>query len=278
MRVFLVLVGLVLMLPGAASQGGLIFGTEELPELPPSGPPSYAATYTGARDHSYLEILAGWFSYDEASDEIVWTLKTTDGTGYANPPADWAIGCSAGGNVTGGTAGFLRFTWGRAPDTSGSSSVSFTYAAGNQGGIGQTSTDRVDHRFASVLEAPAYFEFRVNRSELLDYGAQVEDFTGQCSEGYAPVGAADLVTGEVTTNSAESSSKAIYSFIDLRRVQGPDGSLDPIEKFERNNTTSQPSSDAPAPSNGTPSAGAVGMLLATVAAAGVAGARFRKPE
>ncbi len=265
-----------LILPNAASQSGIILGTEELPELPPSGPPTYGAAYTGARDHTYLEIMAGWFSYENDTDEIVWTLKTADGRGYANPSADWSIACSARGNVTGGSPGSLRFGWGRGAGEDGRPFVSFTYAAGNSGGVGQTTGDSIDHRFASRLEEPAYFEFRVNRSDLLHYGAQVEDFYGRCSETYTPSPEVGVVTGQTMPNYAESTSKAIYSFLELRRVQAPDGSLDPIEKLERANQTVVPSVTTTAPSEGTPTMGLAATMLA-LALIGFAGRQFRKP-
>ena len=276
MRLFVLLATLTLLIPVTASQRGLILGTEELPELPPSGPASYPATYTGARDHTYLEILAGWFSYDNHTDEIVWTLKTADGQGYANPNPDWSLGCSTRGNVTGGTPGSLRIGWGRAAGEDGNSWISFTYAAGNSDGLGQTRTDSIKHRYSGRMEAPAYFEFRVNRSDLLHYGAQIEDFDGQCSESYSPRPEVGVVTGQTMTNHARSTSKAIYSFAELRRVQSPDGSLDPIETFERANQTVGPSSATSAPSEGTPAMGWAATILA-LALIGFVGRRPRTP-
>lgn len=278
----LVLVAILIVgLPVASGQSGLILGTEDLPELPPSGPPSYATTYTGARDHDYLEILAGWFSYDAERDEIVWTLKTADGEAYRSPPLDWRIGCGAGGNVTVGAdvQGKLRFGWSQPPGQTGTSSVTFRYARGNMAGTGETFQDPIVHRFTSVFETPAYFEFRVNRTDLLRYGDAVESFEGNCSESYMPSEYAFLAS-EFTTNSADSSSDAIYSFSELRRVQGPDGMLDPIEKFERTNQPVAPATTTTVSEGGTPSAGALGAVLGVALAAGVAArsGRLRKQD
>lgn len=266
---------LVFLAPTGVAQG-LLLGNEEFPELPPSGPPQYAPTYGGARDHDYLRLLAGWFAYDNSTDVVVWTLKVEDGSGYQNPPPDYYIGCAASGNITVDEERFgtLHLSWTRSPGRDGSSGVRFTYAEGNMGGTGQTFEDRIPHGFRGSFDAPAYFEYRINRSDLLRYGTQIQDFAGRCSEFYEPHPYAILLS-RFTQNFAESESDAAYSFEELRRVRGPDGRWDPIEEYEQTAAPPAAPTTAPVPDQ-TPALSSAATILLAAAGFSLAVLRLRR--
>jgi hypothetical protein len=263
------------LLPTIAAQP-LLLGTEELPELPASGPPQYATTYTGPKDHDYLQILAGWFAFDDAADEITWTLKVPDGKAYASPPEDYLLRCLVEANITRGEerVGFLSIDWVHNGDRA-DSRVTFSRAQGVSGGPTQYTSEDVAHRFDARLGSPAYLEYRILRPDLLAFGDEIRDFVGHCEEFYYPLEYAALAA-DATTNSAASKSDAVYSFTELRRVRGPDGNLDPIEEFERTATPeANPTTETSGAEQRTPAF--VAMIAATALAVAAVILRTRRP-
>ncbi|HEX9816271.1 MAG TPA: hypothetical protein VGB18_04770 [Candidatus Thermoplasmatota archaeon] len=268
MKVPLALLAATLLFPMAASQSGWILGTEELPELPAAGPVTYGPLYGGPQDHEYLRILAGWFGYENVTDTVVWNLKITDATKITRVRSDWSVSCVMRGNLTtdGAIVGNLAYAWGQRPN--GSTSHGVRYSPGDSSAVSESVQAReLPHEFLIRIEAPGYLRFDVNRTTLLQLGDQLQDPAGYCWELYAPFYDQTALTGQYNYARADSFSHAAYSFRELRRVRAPDGQLDPIERFERENVTGVPTAEArPTAASRTPPAGVTGIFLAVFVA------------
>jgi hypothetical protein len=105
---------------------------------------------------------------------------------------------------------------------------------------------------------PGYYVWTVSRATVLRYGEHVANLSAECAEDYALT----------FINRDAADSKSDFSLVDNRRVAGPDGALDPIEQFERENATAVPSTTSPGSDHERTDAPGVALgLLATVAAA-----------
>src|SRR5688572_25995075 len=80
---FLVIV-VVAFVPSVAT-AQILFGTEDLPELPDDADDVYYMP-TSSQTGDYLDLTAAWFEYENATDSIVLTIRTANGETLADSP------------------------------------------------------------------------------------------------------------------------------------------------------------------------------------------------
>lgn len=256
---------LVCLVPSAQAQ--LLFGDEEVPELPDGvDDVAYDPLYVGDMNHAYIDFAAAWFAYDEMTDEIEFTMKTASGN-LAAAPDGWNVICGAGGNVTAGgeTMGELRYIW--SIDSNESEPHGFvTFRSTQQQAVGVgEGNPGVKSTFSADLQDAGYFRFRVARSALLILGDGIETPNASCAEYFelrTPVS-----RGPLMANRDFAESEAAYSFTEHRRVRAPDGAVDPIERLPTDAPTAPASSQS---ETSTPTIGFLGVLTGLLVVAVVA--------
>ena len=246
-----------LVVSSAAANGILTLGTPDAPEiLDAPGDVAYSPLHVGARDHDYLDFLKAWIEHDNTTDKITLTMTNQDATKLKSASGTWQIACNVAGDLKseGETVGRLRFSWGQSnTDPQIRSSVH------TQTDPADTAEQRtLDHQFESRLESPGVFRFKVDRVALLLYGDVLENPSGRCLEIFTT---AQSSTGTIL-NEDLAPSQSAYSFSELRRLRAPDGAMDPIEKFERENASVIPSSSTLGSEDQTPGASVTTGLLA----------------
>lgn len=264
-------IGLVLATLAAPTGAGqatyLIFGSEDLPEVPDAtGDIQYHPLYVGSKDHAYLDFTAGWFEYDTAADLVKVTIRTADARNVGSVAPGWQIGCSVSGNLTvdGEFIGRLYFGWSRAANSS--ELVSFVSWERGQADFATDDSGLLPHDFEATLDEPGYFRVWVGRDRLQALGHHFETPIGSCYE-VQPVPVPASTPTPVFNpayNVDDAPSEAIYSFQERRQTRTSAGDVvDPIEQFERENGTAVPSSGSALTTEGkTPTLGAAVALLA----------------
>lgn len=259
--------GMLIVLPAAAGGPGLIFGSEELPELPdPADDVRYGPTYTGEQNHTYLDLQAAWFNYSAQSDEVILTMKTGNATSLLSPPPSYTIACTVNGTVAGNE---LRIEWRRwANQSTLRSQVMFV----TKTGAGATIDNRLlKHEFEAELGDPGYFRFAIPRLDLLNLGERFEAPRGLCREyfdvTYGPTSFSAGFPGQPTnTDAAEANS--VFSFREGKRLPGPGDPPLPIERAERENATAAPQTSKTPMDERTPFI-AFGMAAASIVAVAI---------
>lgn len=259
--------GLLLLVPSAASLSGLIFGTEELPELPDAeGDVGVQPGYTGPSD--FLDLTAAWFEHVEKTDEILFTLRVNSTERLGEAPLGFKVGCYIDGEVTrdGFAVGNLSFGW-RQHETRSTMNhwVIWTEASSalTVGGF------FLPYEFILESGTPGYFRFSIPRHEITKLGDDFVNPVGGCNGFIDPGGPSSAPNNfaGITLAYDDAASQAIYSFRDLRQSRTAAGEvLDPVERFERENATAVPSSETTTKAGGTPALGIIGFLVAAAAA------------
>lgn len=221
--VFPPLVFLTLAAPHVIAESA---GWEDLPELTDAlDDVDYHDLYAGPQDHAYLDIAAAWFDYSNQTDLVRFVLKVKDATQLESPPVGWTLACSFHGEVTfeDEALGTLGYFWTKAADADGLNSGVRWDATSSSSRVG--SLPAVKHTFNAKLAEPGYFEFFVERPQLLQFGDVVVNLAGVCYESFDPAG-----NGGVLINNGDGAESASsYSFQEIRRIKGPSGEKDPIE-------------------------------------------------
>lgn len=203
-------------------------GTEDNPELiDASNDVEYSPLHVGARASNQLDILAGWFEYDNTTDELVFVASITDASNYLTPPSPWIYSCVfrvEGVSEAGDPAGTVFFEVAKG---SGESQVKSEVVYDKQG----RTTKSADmspwpHKFHVSQEARGYLKFSVDRARAWQVADELRNPGADCYEDYAP-GVASLYT-----NSDAASSKGAYSLKDLRRTRSAYGAIQPWEATE----------------------------------------------
>jgi hypothetical protein len=263
------------LMPTATAQTPLLFGTEELPELWGNGVVNYHPLNPGSTDHDYLAVNRSWFDVDPSGELLMLHLRVIDASNLETTP-DWFLNChlnatiAIDGTPTGDLVGW-SFYYSNGKVTSNST---FVARVGAPDGSASTSDSRsIDATFRVRLGEPGYYEWTIRKFDLQAFGTELHDLAAGCGENYGPAG---MSLYPFPNRSNPATSHSIYSLEENRRVAGPEGELDPIERFERENATATPSSTANASENGTPFLGWIGIVSALGAAmVGVQRARRR---
>lgn len=195
-------------------------GTEDRPELmDPEADVEYYAGYVGPQNHDYLDVLAGWFAYENETDSLLLTFKLRDATRLSEQTNDWYLSCIFYADVTaaGEARGFINATWKKDPGAPLTGGVSFRHADRDFAAVHLTG------EVFATFTAPGYVLFRVPRTELLQFGDELGNLAGSCAEVYAPAGAIPILTAN---NIDRADSDGAYSIAELRRTRFANGTAD----------------------------------------------------
>lgn len=252
--VLLVLVTGFGSLPAATAQlPPLILGSEDEPELWGDDTVAYHPAYPFAQDHGFIAINRSWFAVDATETRLFTHLRvvSTERLEANRPYGNIQCGLSADFEDPSGSdleSGIMH--WGlssnpRTTGVSGSAYVSFE----------DRPIQQIETRFEIVTGTPGYYVWSVSRATVLRYAWHLTDLRAFC---YDDVGYVSPII-----NQDDATSKSNFSVVENRRVAAPDGALDPIERFERENATAAPSSTTPeGGGEGTPAPGLAALLVA----------------
>lgn len=242
--------------PTASAQlSGLVFGSEDEPELWGDDTVSYDPVYPGGRDHDYLAINRSWLAVDAEEIHLVAHLRVVSTERLEANRQGGTIMCSldailsspADSNVKPGS-----IHWGVSsnPTTSGiQGSAYFRFENGEFQEI-----QEIDSTFETVIGEPGYYVWSVSRATVMTFASHLTNLTASCVENVAHV--------TPFFNRDEATSKSNFSLEENRRVAAPDGALDPVERFERENGTAVPPSQTITEvDSGAPAPGAVALLF-----------------
>ena len=271
-------VAILLAIPTVAADP-LLLGTEDLPELPDSvNDVAYDPLYTGPKDHGYVDLVAAWFSYDGAKDEITFNLKVADASPLEAGLSGWFPGCQVVGDLASddGPKGAMRFYWSQDFDEKRFSLVEFDPDPNSSPVTPVSERARsLEHTFIVELEEPGYFRFVLARSTLLQIADRFHEPRAACVEYYSPhaegtpIGPAG---SPIYTNRDDAESESVYSFAEQRRLNAPDGTLE--EPMLASSTTSPTTDETTPADNGSDTAG-FGLVAAVVVLAALASWRRR---
>ena len=211
---------LILATPPATA----FLGTEDLPELPDGvDDVSYQTPPFGDPSQRFLDIIAAWWEYDDATDGLTFTAKLREASDVESLPRGWYVRWLFEGTMTrdGEQVGFFGFDTVRQPDGTLTSQV-------YSGNVTRIRTNDIDDHWKPIAHTfePAWEDPQAQSTSILNPGA-----TALC-----PCGPA---------NTDDAASKALYSFTALHQLRAPDGALDPVERFETETpAASHPSTDA----------------------------------
>lgn len=257
-------------LPAATAQlPPFMFGSEEEPELWGDDTVTYDPAYPFGRDHDYIAINRSWFAADAAETHLETRLRVVSTERLEANRQNGNIGCTltadmhdpSGSNAKPGTIHWAVDSNPRTGGVVGSAYLRFENGEAVE-------VQEIDSTFELVTGTPGYYAWTVSRATVMRFTWYLTELRASCSE--------DALFVTPFFNRDEATSKSNFSVVENRRVAAPDGALDPIERFERENATAAPSSTAlEDEGRGTPAPGWAALVIAALF--GVFGWRRRQP-
>lgn len=252
------LVAVVLLAPVTVAST-MIWGTEEKPELAdPAGDVQYSQLH-GNEEAPFIDMTAGWISYENQTDRVTFTVKVVDATALESPGQEYHLEC----NTTIGVEhdeviiGSLSVFWAKNQGETNLVSRIEWNPDGERGGSAIAPRTSLDHDFGYATTAPGYYNWTVDRPALLQYGDILRGWDASCMQVLTAGG-----LRVIYSNFDDGESQSAYSLSELRRLSGPGGEPDPWETASPEPAT--PSATSPAETAMPGIASMLAVLLAYV--------------
>jgi hypothetical protein len=159
-------------------------GSEEQPELrDQANDVSYHTAHLGSKDHGYIDMRAGWFSYDPASDNVNLTIQLADVSKLMDAK-EWQVQYkwTVNGTKEQKVVGAFWFQADKIPPYDLLRGQLAWYSAG------QSSPVILDKVVAFRLVAPDRLSFLIDKDELLKFADSLDDLSGMSFETPRPAG------------------------------------------------------------------------------------------